>query len=137
MPEVTSDLLVYAAVPAGTAQAPKDAPSWQIKCLIEPGGKLDGESGGRRGLRPQRGDEERRQGQDPLQALGQAQGPGADEGASAAPLAITVDNQSDRTLRFIKAENDGGRFDPSPPEQIAPKKKASCRALDTARRAER
>ena len=39
--------------------------------------------------------------------------------------------QSDRKLRFIKAENDGGRFDPSPPEEIAPKKKVSFRALDT------
>ena len=44
---------------------------------------------------------------------------------------ITIDNRSDRRLRFIKADSDGGRFDPPPPQQIAPKKKVSFSALDT------
>jgi hypothetical protein len=44
---------------------------------------------------------------------------------------ITIDNRSDRTLRFIKADSDGGRFDPPPPQRIAPKKKVSFSALDT------
>jgi hypothetical protein len=44
---------------------------------------------------------------------------------------ITIDNQSDRKLRFIKAENDGGRFNPAPPQEVAPKKKVSFAALNT------
>ena len=46
-------------------------------------------------------------------------------------LEITIDNRSDRKLRFIKADNDGGRFDPAPPQEIAPGKKVSFAALDT------
>src|SRR5262249_48208373 len=38
--------------------------------------------------------------------------------------------QSDRKLRFIKAEDDGGRFDPAPPAEIAPGKKAAFAAIN-------
>jgi hypothetical protein len=131
MPEVTSDLLVYAAVPAGSTQAPKDAPSWQIKCLIEPGGKLVGESEVDAGFGLKAEMTSDGKGKILYKLSGKLKIAAATKAAAAARVGLTIDNQSDRTLRFIKADNDGGRFDPPPPQQIAPKKKFSFAGLDT------
>ena len=57
--------------------------------------------------------------------------PSTRPGSSRSRSTIAPPPRSDRKLRFIKAENDGGRFDPSPPEEIYARKKASFRALDT------
>jgi hypothetical protein len=64
--------------------------------------------------------------------LGQvAPAPARTKATPAARLAVVIANQSDRSLRLIKAENDGGHFEPAPPERIAPKKKVSLAAIDT------
>ena len=125
MPEVTSDVLLYAAVPAGLANVPKDAPTWQIQCRIEPGGKLDGssdigEASGLKGAKTSDG-----KGKILFKLSGKLQA----TPAAATRLGLAIDNQSDRPLRLVSADNDGGRFDPPPPAKIAPKKRANFASL--------
>ncbi len=113
MPEITSDLLLYAAVPAGTSKAPKDAPLWELKCLIEPGGKLKAESqvDAASGLKAERTTDGKGK---ILFKLSGKLATAASAPVAAARLSLGIDNQTDRKLRLIKAENDGGRFDPAP-----------------------
>jgi hypothetical protein len=129
MPEITSDLLLYAAVPAGTSKAPKDAPRWELKCWIEPGGKLQAESqvDEASGLKA----EWTTDGKGKL--LFKLSGKLATAASAPVPparLSLGIDNQSDRKLRLIKVDNGGGRFDPAPPAEIAPGKKAAFAAIN-------
>ena len=49
-------------------------------------------------------------------------------GAASHKVEITISNETDQTLRLIKATSDVGRFEPAPPNEIAPGAKVALAA---------
>jgi hypothetical protein len=48
-----------------------------------------------------------------------------------ARIGIAISNNSDQTLRLVTTKSDGGKFDPAPPNEIAPGAKTALAAVGT------
>jgi len=103
--DLTSSALLYAVVPAGVTAPPKDAPTWQVQWLIQPDGKLAAPA--YLNDAPSLASDAKTDGVGKISFKLSGKVP-----AAAQAIGISITNDTDRKLRFIKADSDGGRFDP-------------------------